>query len=269
MPDGNTLRGKVLGVTRKDKPKEKEGRDWTLYQVKISDHRTGSVNEYGWFSTKGGDLKTDHSYEFLWEMSGEYRNIKEMIQEIDEPDGALSADKNNATSEADGRSRSKEEMRWTAATEIAVNMIGHQPRPTPEQTDDDWKARIQLLTPWLYEHLQAFPVDAPQEAPQEPLFPEDEEEPPARRQPAKPAPRAEATTPPAKTETQTTQNPTARMSEDDLQLAVLGAGMDWPTFEKEVLQTTWAEWTSHGGTASAAYKRFETWQERNPNGVAA
>ena len=239
MADEMVLMGKVLEIKRKDKPPEKEGKDWTLYQIKIADHRTGVTNGYGWFSTKGGDLKENHSYEFRWKMDGEYRNIVSLVQEIETPAGSPAATASPNES-ANGLSRSKEEMRWTASLEMATHCV--LTMGAASENTGQLRPTIVDWAEWYYEVLLAAPAAPEVEEPIGPQAP-----PTPVEQPAK----AKADAP-------------LDMDERNLRDFLASHNIDRATLEKDILGgKTWDEFLAiKGATVRIAYERAQQYLER-------
>lgn len=154
----DTVRGTIIdGPSRKDGTNDRG--DWTLWRFQLQDHETGSKNYYSWGDeAEGGKLKNGHAYAFTYyttdnKTKPEYphRNIRALVEEIEAPD-ALAEQEQKIQSRGDYQ-RSKEEMRWTEAMHMAVNLIGSEGATVESILPDT----IREWTDWFYRELLAAP----------------------------------------------------------------------------------------------------------------
>ncbi len=129
------VQGKVLEVQRKD-GKNSKG-EWTLWRFQIQDYETGEKRWYSWGDDAGSKIRTGNSYHFSYYTTENkerpeypYRNIRGLIEEIDEPQGgAPEPEPASAPANRGEFQRSKEEMRWTEANHMATRIL----QGTPDQ----------------------------------------------------------------------------------------------------------------------------------------
>ena len=152
-----TVEGTILKIERKDGTSDKG--DWTQYSFQVQHHDTGEKHFYSTFSTDGADVKTNKSYKFLYSIAENkrkpeypFRNIQGHMEEIEEPTSPPPAQSSNGGSRGDYQ-RSKEEMRWTEAMHMAVNLVGSEGATVESIQPDTLRAWID----WFYRELLAAP----------------------------------------------------------------------------------------------------------------
>ena len=226
--------------------------------IGVQHHDGAERHWYSWFSSRGAEVKQGKSYEISYTLGANkaeggspYRNIQNVSEPIETPpETQAAANAAPANGSRDELFRSKEELRRTEAVGFAVSVVT---TATMDLNTDEMK---EAITDWTL-FFEGLLQDAPEAAPTGVDAKTDPEPPQQRKTPPK---AKQSAAQPAAAASEKPGEP-GKITEEQLRAQVDEAGMDWEDFERDVLETTWADWTSKGGQAYGASRRWDRFRE--------